>query len=579
METGRLAEGGAEAIYDGFRRYHREFRRLTRRAATRFEERDWAGIRSDTVERLRLHPRAIGETLDRVGAALEGRLREHRLWAPMKDAFTRLILGRDDFELALTFFNSLSRRVFPHVGVDPAIDYAAEDFPVPYRGWEMASARTYAVRGIDGDVVAKVIRDAGFQVPFSALEEEAAAAAARIRRAVAAAPGGSVLAGLDVLRPVLYRNKGAYLVGRARKRDGPALPIALVVLNEGHGLFLDAVLPGEDEISIVLSFARWYFHADVGSPRQVIGFLHSILPRKRIAELYIALGYNKHGKTEFFRDLMGHIGATDERFEEAPGKKGMVMSVFTLPDYEFVFKVIKDHFPPQKFTTRQQVMDKYRLVLLHDRVGRLVDFQEFEHLTFPRSQFRESLLEELLAVAGKTVEEKGDDIVVKHLYVGRRVTPLDVFLQDAEPEAARAAVSDWGQALKDLAAANIFPGDMLLKNFGRTRHGRVVFYDYDELCPLTDCNFRRFPPARDDLDELSPEPWFSVGENDVFPEEFERFLGLDGELRDLFTAEHSELFDPDFWRRMQERNRRGEIIDFFPYTDSRRLRPGTVAAG
>jgi len=337
---------------------------------------------------------------------------------------------------------------------------------------------------------------------------------------------------------------------------------------------VDAVLPTEDVVSILFSFARWYFHVDVESPRGAIGFLTSILPRKRLSELYLSLGYEKHGKTELYRDLMRHIASSAERFVIAPGQRGLVMEVFTLPSYEFVFKVIKDSFPPSKATTREQVMERYRSVLLQDRVGRLIGFQEFEHLTFPRARFSDDLLQRLLAVAGRTVMLAGDKVVIRHLYVERRVVPLDLYLREAAPDDARAAVVDWGRTLKDLAAANIFPGDILLKNFGVTRHGRVISYDYDELRLLTGCRFLRLPQPRTEEQEMADEPWFAVADDDIFPEELRSFLGLEGDLRAAFLREHADLFGVELWRGMQERNRHGEVIDFFPYSEERRLRPG-----
>jgi isocitrate dehydrogenase kinase/phosphatase len=301
------------------------------------------------------------------------------------------------------------------------------------------------------------------------------------------------------------------------------------------------------------------------------------LPKKRLAELYVSLGYHKHGKTEFYRDLMRFMASSDEKFVIAPGQPGLVMSVFTLPSYQFVFKVIKDCFPPSKRITRQQVKQKYREVLRHDRVGRLVDFQEFEHLEFRQDRFDSELLEELLREAPQTVSVDGQNVIIKHLYIGRRVTPLDVYLSQASSEEAVAAVTDWGFALKDLAAANIFAGDMLLKNFGVTRHNRVVFYDYDELCPLGVCNFRSMPTPRSLDEEFSAEPWFSVSENDVFPEELSTFLELGGSLREVFDHHHADLFDLRFWQELQERNLRGEVIDFFPYAPEQRLAAPTSA--
>lgn len=581
MDLANAAERGADTIHWAFDEHQHRLRSITRRVQQRFERCDWTGIRLDTVERLTLYPRSIQRTFgslrEQLGESIAGR----ELWAAMKSVYTRAVIGRNDFELAETYFNSLTRRAFPHVGVDPAIDYGAGDFPLPYKGWEMADARMYAVRRIDAAVVRKVLEDAGFRVPFRDLDQDARLAAAHIERGLAAGLGSPEIEAFDVLRPIFYRNKGAYVVGRAR-RGGKILPLVLAILNDEAGLWIDAVLPTEDEVSRLFSFARWYFHIDVESPRGVIGFLSSILPRKRISELYLSLGYKKHGKTELYRDLMDHIAGSEERFVTAPGQRGLVMEVFTLPSYEFVFKVIKDAFPPSKPMTREQVMERYSSVLLQDRVGRLVGFQEFEHLTVPRARFSDDLLERLLAVAGRTVAlagDEGDRVVIRHLYVERRVRPLDLYLREASPEEARAAVIDWGRTLKDLAAANIFPGDVLLKNFGVTRHARVISYDYDELRLLTDCRFLRLPEARTEEQELASEPWFAVREDDIFPEELRTFLGLEGDLRTAFLREHSDLFDVDYWRGVQERNRSGEVLDFFPYGEERRLRPGRRRRG
>jgi len=572
MDLPTTAARGAQTILGAFDDFHQRVRAVTHRVRQRFERCDWSGIRQDTVDRLGLHGRSIASTCDTLREQLGDRLAERAVWGALKDAYHRAILGRNDYELALTFFNSLTRKVFTHVGVDPSIDFVADDIPLPYRGWEMASARMYAVRSVDPLVVRRVLEDAGFRTPFRDLEADAREAAALIKAGLEESLKGAEIEALDFLRPVFFRNKGAYVIGRARSAKR-VVPVILALANGKDGLSVDAVLTTEAEASIVFSFARWYFQAEVESPREVIGFLRSILPRKRISELYISLGYGNHGKTELYRDLMTQIAASDDPFIVPPGKRGLVMEVFTLPSFEFVFKVIRDRFPPQKATTRERVMAKYRQVLQHDRVGRLIDFQEFEHLTFPRTRFDPALLDELLRLAAATVSVQGDDVIVRHLYVQRRVTPLDVFLRGAPAEAAEAAVLDWGRCLEELAAANIFPGDILLKNFGVTRHGRVVFYDYDEFSPLTDLSFRRIPPARDELDEMAAEPWYTVAEGDIFPEELQRFLGFDGHLREVFLREHGNLFDPEYWRSLQERNRSGELIDFFPYAEARRLRP------
>jgi isocitrate dehydrogenase kinase/phosphatase len=325
-------------------------------------------------------------------------------------------------------------------------------------------------------------------------------------------------------------------------------------------------------VSIVFGFSWSYFRVGAPQPRALVEFLSSIMPLKRVNELYNGIGYNKHGKTELFRSLMTHLADPAARFAFAEGDEGMVMVVFTLPEHNLMFKIIRDSFGAPKNTTRQAVMDKYHFVFVRDRVGRLADAQEFEHLEFPRRCFPDDLLAYLLAAAAQTVRVEGDRVVVRHVYTERRVTPLNLFLRDAEPEVARETVLDYGNAIKDLAAADIFTGDMLLKNFGVTRNGRVICYDYDELCLLSECRFRRIPPPTTIEEEFAAEPWFFVGEQDVFPEEFSAFLVPPGELRDSFLAAHGDLLNVEFWQGVQRRLAAGEVVDVFPYRRSALLR-------
>jgi isocitrate dehydrogenase kinase/phosphatase len=345
------------------------------------------------------------------------------------------------------------------------------------------------------------------------------------------------------------------------------------LLHEPKGIYVDAVLLTSDEASIVFGFSWSYFLVDVARPRAVVDFLASIMPLKRIDELYTAIGYTKHGKTELYRSLVEHLQSPGASFEFAPGEQGLVMSVFTLPSLNVVFKIIRDAFGHPKRTTRRDVMDKYHLVFVRDRVGRLADAQEFEHLEFPRACFPEPLLRSLVDAAGSTVRAEGDRVVIRHLYTERRVTPLNIYLREATADAARDALLDYGLAIKELAAAGIFTGDMLHKNFGVSRHGRVIFYDYDELCLLTDCTFRHLPEPSTPDEEWSAEPWFYVSERDVFPEEFGAFMVPAGELGEDFLAAHHDLMTTEFWTRMQERQRAGELFDVFPYRPSRRLGP------
>ena len=370
---------------------------------------------------------------------------------------------------------------------------------------------------------------------------------------------------VQVLNHHFYRNKGAYIVGRIVS-GGKSMPFVLPILhNEAGAVYVDTVLFGSDKVSVLFSFTRSYFLVDASIPSQYVLFLQQLMPAKPISEIYSSMGFNKHGKTYYHRCARRHMENTSDKFDIAPGIKGMVMSVFTLPSYDFVFKIIKDKFTPPKEMTREQVKAKYALVKRWDRAGRMADTQEFTNLAFARERFSDELMEELRKVAPSMIEEHGKALVFKHIYVERRMIPLNLYLQNASDEQLAAVMDEYGNAIKQLAAADIFPGDMLLKNFGVTRHGRVVFYDYDEIVPLTDCTFRKIPEPRTEAEEMANKPWYTVGPNDIFPEEFRLFFSGNQRARKVFDEIHSDLYEASFWQNLQETIRSGHVEDFFPY--------------
>ncbi|MBI4493416.1 MAG: bifunctional isocitrate dehydrogenase kinase/phosphatase [Chloroflexi bacterium] len=566
----RIANLGARAIHGAFDAYHAQFKAITRRAQTRFERRDWQGLRADAGERLDLYRRTVDPTVWRIRDLLGDLVEDKLVWAGMKAVYSGLIADRDDWELAETFFNSITRRIFATVGVDATIEFVDTDFDTPPTQPKQPVYRVYHQPASLLHLAKTILSDYRHRVPYDDSERDAELMAAEIATRLESLGAPPVVDRAELAAPVFYRNKGAYLTGRlfsGRHR----VPLAIALLNLPQGILVDAVLLDEDAISIVFSFAHSYFHVEVERSYDLVQFLKSLMPRKRVAELYISIGQHKHGKTELYRDLLNSLASSSDRFETAPGERGMVMEVFTLPRYDLVVKIIKDHFAEPKNTSRQAVVQKYHLVFGHDRAGRLVDAQEFEHLRFERSLFSPELLDELQRVAANTVSVADDCVTIKHAYIERRVTPLNIYLREAEWEAARAAAVDYGNAIKDLAGSNIFPGDLLLKNFGVTRHGRVVFYDYDELCLLTDCQFSPMPQPRDEVEEFASEPWFYVGDNEIFPEEFRAFLRLPGDLDAVFTRHHADLFEVRFWSQVQERLRAGEVMDIFPYAQRKRL--------
>ncbi len=569
--TLRPVAAAVACIHAAYEQYALGFEEITRRARSRFEGRDWAGAQADATERLELYKAHVDAAVADVHDILEDAVMERTVWAAMKSDHALRATHRPDAELAETFFNSVTRRVFSTVGVDPAIEYLELSVPhQPGTGADSDIHTSQTVPAINADLIRQLLLTFPWSVPYAQLERDSALVAELIDGRIRRILGSSGPATLEVLRSVFYRNKGAYLVGRI-KAGSETIPLVLPLLHAERGIVVDAVLMTSDEASVVFGFSWTYFRVDCPRPRALVDFLGSIMPLKLVNELYTAIGYNKHGKTELYRGLMRHLEEPDARFAFVEGDEGMVMAVFTLPSFNVVFKIIKDSFGAPKNTTRRAVMEKYHFVFVRDRVGRLADAQEFEHLEFPRRCFPEDLLGYLLGVAGETVRVEGDQVIVRHLYTERRVTPLNLFLRDADEAAAREMVIDYGNAIKDLAAADIFTGDMLAKNFGVTRNGRVICYDYDELCLLRECRFRRIPAAASIEEEFAAEPWFYVGEQDVFPEEFKAFLVPPGGLRDAFLRSHGDLLDVSFWLGVQRRVAGGEVVDVFPYRREARL--------
>jgi isocitrate dehydrogenase kinase/phosphatase len=569
----------ARTILAGFDRHYRLFREAAREAKLLFERADWPAMRELARERITLYDRRVQEGVEAVLARFPEVETDESLWPAIKLAYIPLLHDHRQPELAETFFNSvacqvLHRRYYRNEFIfwRPAV--ATEHL----EGEEPAYRSYYPRKGGAGlrATLARIVADCGFGLRFENLHRDLRsvvhALRAKFPRPTRARPSLQI----QVLGSPFYRTKGAYIVGKAMNGH-VELPFAVPVLqNERRELYLDTLLTGQDELLVLFSFARAYFFADMEVPAATVSFLRQLMPRKPRAEMYMAVGLHKQGKTVFYRDLHYHLNHSSDNFVTAPGIKGMVMLVFTLPSFLYVFKVIRDRFAPPKDLDRATVQQKYLLVKHHDRVGRLADTLEYSLVALPLNRFDPALLEELKAEAASNIEIEGDRVVLKHVYIERRMQPLNLYveeaLQDRDDARLERVLFEYGDAIKDLAGANIFPGDMLLKNFGVTRHERVVFYDYDEIAYMTDCNFRRIPLPRSWEDEMSAEPYYSVGPNDVFPEQFASFLVSDPHARAMFLRRHADLTTPEFWQAKQASIRAGEQQDVFPYPETMRFR-------
>jgi isocitrate dehydrogenase kinase/phosphatase len=556
----------ARQILLGFDNYREHFRLITEGARSRFEQAQWQDAQHASAARINLYEQKVGETAADLRALFEPEvLLDVQQWPQIKSAYIDQINPRFDDELSETWYNSIFCTLFSHDCISDGTMFIHTTRPSNRAHERKAQTRRYQPGGDLYGMLAQILRDFAFSVPYADLNGDLRRLEAQLQVSLPDWVCKDPELSVELFCSVFYRNKGAYLVGRIFTRD-EQWPLAIPLLHhEGAGIVADALITDEAEVSIIFSFTRSYFMVEVPIPAEFIGFLKRIMPGKHIAELYTSIGFYKHGKSEFYRALINHLATTDDCFIMAPGVRGMVMSVFTLPGFNTVFKIIKDRFSPTKNVNRATVIEKYRLVKSVDRVGRMADTQEFADFRFPKSKFDPDCLAELLEVAPSTVEVQGDTVLVRHCWTERRMTPLNIYVESASEQQVQEALEDYGLAIKQLAAANIFPGDMLLKNFGVTRHGRVVFYDYDEICFLTEVNFRYIPEARYPEDEMSSEPWYSVGPNDVFPEEFPRFLFADIKQRRLFAKLHGELYDANYWKGLQQAISDGKVIDVFPY--------------
>ena len=566
----------AQTLIEGFNKHYRLFRASSASAKIRFEQGDWQGVQTAVKERIQFYDDRVAETVERLHRDFNAETIDDVVWQQAKLYYIGLLTNHSQPELAETFFNSvfckILHRTYFHndfIFVRPAIstEYIESDPP---------SYRCYYPDGTNfRESIKQIFHDFNWQCEFADLDRDVTYICRAVQDHLGELPRPEVNFQIQVLAEAFYRNKGAYVIGKAI--NGPLeYPFTVPVLHDPDGkLVLDTIILDTGWISLLFSLSRAYFMVDMPVPANYIQFLRSIMPHKPRAELYSMLGLGKQGKTSFYRGLFSHLHHSADQFIVAPGIRGMVMLVFTLPSYPYVFKVIKDKFGATKEVDHATVKRKYQLVKQVDRVGRMADTLEFSQVALPKKRFAPELLEELRREIPSLLEEEGDDLIIQHLYIERRMDPLNLYLERNEKagrdDMIEQAVIEYGNAIRELAIANIFPGDMLWKNFGVTRYGRVVFYDYDEIEFMTDCNFRRIPPAPNEEAEMSGEPWYSVGRNDIFPEEFSTFLLTSPKIRAAFMRHHADLLDADFWKQAQEEIRQGCIHDFFPYPEKLRF--------
>jgi isocitrate dehydrogenase kinase/phosphatase len=566
----------AASILNGFNRHFTIFSQITRGAKKRFESADWQAEREAARERIVYYDTRVKDAIRDLRQLFDLEPFDSQLWFAVKRDYVLLINDHLQPELAETFYNSVFCALFHR-------DYFGNDYifvrsavSTEFIDADKPSYHVYypAKRGFRSSIK-QVLLDSGFDLPFEDIGRDVRnIIRALIRHSFSRPRRAHLNFQFQVMSSLFYRNKAAYIVGKAINSN-KQIPFAVPILHSGdNSIYCDAIIIGTQGLSRLFEFSYVYFMVDHPAPASIVSFLRTLMPNRNKESFYSAIGFHKQGKTVFYRDFLHHLKHSEDELIFAPGIKGMVMAVFTLPSYPYVFKVIRDRFPPPKKTTRQEVLNTYRLVKMHDRVGRMSDILEYSHVALPKARFSEDLLEELYDTCANSISEEGDQIIIKHIYIERRMTPLNIAVANADDKYLNRLMRGYGEAIKELAAANIFCGDLLMKNFGVTGQGqgRIVFYDYDEICYLTECNFRKIPEPLYPEDEMAAEPWYSVAANDIFPEQFSTFLFADNRVRQAFLKHHRDLLDAGFWIKKQQNIEAGIYEDVFPYPQKIRFK-------
>lgn len=555
------AQKVAYQIISGFDKNYRLFSRITKGGQTRFENGHWVAAHQAIKERITIYEQSLTDVVNEIYRQVMPHQTDDAFWLEMKTRFAQLIVEHPQFELAETFYNSVIGRVFRHQQINN--DYM---FLAPSRCYLPGPDRNEVVIPFDttGTVrhlFEEILDYYRFNIPYEDRDRDLQNLDNALRERMTKEERARVHT-VEMLKPVFYRGRAAYFIGRICS-DTETLPFIISLRNrDGQAVFVDALLLDREDLSVIFGFARSYFCADTQLPAEIVAFLHELIPNKKQFELYMSIGHFKHGKTEFYRNYLQHIQQSDDMLEIAPGIKGLVMAVFHLPSYGVVFKVIKDEFPESKKITRDDVKDRYRLVKMSDRVGRMADTHEYANFHFPKNRFDPELLAYLQETCANSLVFTEDEIIIKHLYIERKMTPLNLFLQqESDPKKIRNALDELGLCIKQISLTNLFPGDMLHKNFGITKHGRVIFYDYDEITYMHERNFRTLPV----LDDPFAMDTVSVGPEDVFPQQFEHFIVGKREFKEILKELHGDLMTAEYWQALQAKAKDGEIKAFTPY--------------
>ena len=577
----------AKKILLGFEHHYQNIKSASIEAKRCFEEKEWEKIENDSKLRLNFYD----EQVDVFCKNLSSELKKQTLygakaefnetqkmdkfnsdfWKNTKHVYIELITSHKQPELAETFYNSVFCRIFSRSFYNNQYIFTKPCVSLNYIDMDEPVIDSYFVD--DGqlkETLTSVLNNYKFSCKFGNLDQDIERLQEQLIKQMPRLQ--SEVFELQFISTPFIRGKCAYIVGKIVTQLHPDVPVLIALLNdENKGLYVDSLLTDIGSISIIFSFSRSYFFITTDYPSAIVEYLKELLPGKTRAVLYSAIGLHKQGKTLLYRHFLKYSKITSEKLIIAPGIKGMVMSVFTFPMYPYVFKVINDQFAPPKMGTKEMVKDRYYFVKNHVRIGRLADTWEFSNVAFPLKDIDDALLTELEKKASSNIEIENDLLIIKHMYIENKMTPLNMYLETANIKQQNHIINDYGKAIDELINSNIFPGDMLTKNFGVTRQNRVVFYDYDEITLMSTPIFKKIPKAKTYEQEMASEPWYYVGQNDVFPEEFKYFMLPNPYMKEVFNKKYKKLLDADYWVSIQEKIKQNGVIDYYPYGSEKRM--------
>ncbi|MDK1289969.1 bifunctional isocitrate dehydrogenase kinase/phosphatase [Pseudoalteromonas umbrosa] len=558
-------------IITGFKKHYSLFQEMTARIPSAFLSQQWATIEQISKLRISHYDQRVQETVDILKLHFPSNQINNHLWCQVKQVYIDLLVFHPQAELAETFYNSVFCHLFHHSYFKNDYIFVNSSQSTVSQLPVEAEYRSYfpVVEGLQ-KTIEKIISDTGLLSELYDFKQDIRLLQKAFFKQAPNTHHQHFKMRFDILKSPFYRNKSAYIVGRVVSCSGVQPFIIALLHNNQNKLKIDALITNASQMSLIFGFARAYFSVETRAPSAMVRFLNQLMPSKTVAELYNSIGFHKHGKTEFYRAFLLHQKSNNERFTIAPGTPGMVMLVFTLPTFPYVFKVIKDTFAPSKPFGKETVLARYQLVKNHDRVGRMADTLEYSNVVIPKNRIEPDLLTVIKEKIAQNIIEDDKFITIKHLYIERRITPLNLFIQNATDEQIDHVIQDYGNAIKEMLQVNIFPGDMLLKNFGVSRHNRVIFYDYDEVQYLTQMSFKALPKiSLDDLYSGQATPSFAP--NDVFPEQMCTFVLTNPKLKAVFERHHPELMTPIYWQKVQQDIRQHIIKHVYPYPQSQRF--------